>query len=196
MANNGKINPTVADRRRRSKHVSQVRQGAHKATDRCDKRMQRAKLGSNPPAKYGVGEKVLVRLSGKAKKKRHVIEARIEKRNLKLQTYKVSYISLVTGKKENKWLPVDDVTSLTFQEEKRKQKAAKLSRRKKVLHHTRFNIVMTRDDYTKVIEHQGFQVIYNPPGDGNCQFAALAHQLNALGIFRSPETMREEIVTY
>lgn len=196
VANNGKINPTVADRRRRSKHVSQVRQGAHKATDRCDKRMQRAKLRSNPPAKYGVGEKVLVRLSGKAKKKRHIIEARIEKRNLKLQTYKVSYISLVTGKKENKWLPVDDVTSLTFQEEKRKQKAAKLSRRKKVLHHTRFNIVMTRDDYTKVIEHQGFQVIYNPPGDGNCQFAALAHQLNALGIFRSPETMREEIVTY
>ena len=91
---------------------------------------------------------------------------------------------------------MDDVTSLTLQEEKRKQKATKLSRKKKVLHHTGFIIVMTRDDCTKVIEHQGFQVIYNPRGDGNCQFTVLAHQLNALGIFRSPETMREEIVTY
>lgn len=85
VANTGTVNPTVAGRRRRSRHVTQVRKDAHKATDRCDWRAQRAKLHSNPPAKYSVGEKVLVRLSGKAQKKRHVIEARVEKRNLKLQ---------------------------------------------------------------------------------------------------------------
>ena len=56
--------------------------------------------------------------------------------------------------------------------------------------------VMSHDDYTKIIEHWGFQILYNPPGDGNCQFAALAHHLNTLGIFRSPETMHEEIVDY
>lgn len=59
-------------------------------------------------------------MAGKGHKKRHVIEARIEKRNLKLQTYKVAYSSPVTGKNEKKWLPVDDITSLTLQEEKRK----------------------------------------------------------------------------
>ena len=48
----------------------------------------------------------------------------------------------------------------------------------------------------KIIEDQGFDIDYNPPGDGSCQFAAVAHQLSALGIFRSPETMREEIVSY
>jgi len=39
-------------------------------------------------------------------------------------------------------------------------------------------------------------ILLNPPEDGNCQFAALAHQLNTLGIFRSPETKRKEIVDY
>ena len=39
-------------------------------------------------------------------------------------------------------------------------------------------------------------VVYNPPGDGNCQFAALSHQVRKLGILRSPETTRKEIVAY
>ena len=48
----------------------------------------------------------------------------------------------------------------------------------------------------KVIEEQGFDIQYNLPGDGSCQFAALANQLSASGIFRSAETMHEEIVRY
>ena len=36
------------------------------------------------------------------------------------------------GKKEKKWVPVDDVTSITLQREKQKQKVAKLSKRKKI----------------------------------------------------------------
>ena len=55
---------------------------------------------------------------------------------------------------------------------------------------------METDEYKKIIEDQGFDIDYNPPGDGSCQFAAGAHKLSALGIFRSPETMREEIVSY
>ena len=38
--------------------------------------------------------------------------------------------------------------------------------------------------------------MYNPPGDGNCQFGALCFWLNRLGIHRSPDTVREEIVKY
>ena len=90
---------------------------------------------------------------------------------------------------------MDDIT---LREEKRKQKAAKLSKQEKGLHRAKFNFVMGHEDYSKIIEHHGFQVIYmyNPPGNGNCQFAAVVHQLNTLGIFRSPETMRDEIVDY
>lgn len=39
-------------------------------------------------------------------------------------------------------------------------------------------------------------ITYNPPGNGICQFAALAHQLSGLRIFRSPETSRDEKVEY
>ena len=58
-------------------------------------------------------------------------EGRIEKRKIKLHNYKVSYTSPLTGKKERKWVSVDDVTSLTLEQEKRKQKCAKLSKKKK-----------------------------------------------------------------
>ena len=39
-------------------------------------------------------------------------------------------------------------------------------------------------------------LMYNPPGDGNCQFGALCFWLNRLGIHRSAETVREEIIKY
>ena len=53
---------------------------------------------------------------------------------------------------------------------------------------------MRRDDYAKAIEDQGFKLVYNPPGDGNFQFATLSHQPKGPGILRSPETTRKEIV--
>ena len=34
---------------------------------------------------------------------------------------------------------------------------------------------------------QGFKLLYNPPGGGNCQFAVLLHQAKRMGILRSPE---------
>lgn len=39
-------------------------------------------------------------------------------------------------------------------------------------------------------------ITYNPPGNGICQFAGLAHLLSGLGIFGSPETSRDEKVEY
>ena len=53
-----------------------------------------------------------------------------------------------------------------------------------------------RDDHAKAIEDQGFKLLYNPPEGGNCQFAALLHQAKRMGILRSPEIMRKEIIEY
>ena len=44
--------------------------------------------------------------------------------------------------------------------------------------------------------HMSITLMHNPPGDGNCQFGALCFWLNRLGIHRSPEKVREEIVEY
>ena len=96
-----------------------------------------------------------IRLRGKPSNKRHVTEGRIEKRKIKLHTYKVSYTSPLSGKEERKWVTVDDITSLTLEREKQKQKCAKLSKKKKIDHYKKDYIPMRRDDYAKAIEAQG-----------------------------------------
>ena len=42
---------------------------------------------------------------------------------------------------------------------------------------------------------QGY-VVYDPPGDGNCQFSALCFALTNIGLHWSPETLRWEVVQY
>ena len=79
-----------------------------------------------------------IRLRRKPLNKRHVTEGRIEKRKIKLHNYEVSYASPLTGKKERKWVSVDDVTSLTLEQEKRKQKCAKLSKKKKIDYYKKY----------------------------------------------------------
>ena len=55
----------------------------------------------------------------------------MEKRNLKGQSYKVSFVSPLNGKMVKKWLMVDDITSLMLKGEKLKQMAARLTKQKK-----------------------------------------------------------------
>ena len=73
---------------------------------------------------------------------------------------------------------------------------ARLSKKQKESHRAKFLIPVEKEDYGKIIEDQGFVITYNPPGNGGCQFAALTYQLSGLGILRSPETLRDEIVEY
>ena len=113
----GRARPTKNDRYRRSRQALKLRNWAKKATSRCDKRMQRKQLRLNPPLVYNSGEKVYIRLRGKPSNKQHVTEGRIEKRKIKLYTYKVSYTSPLSGKEERKWVSVNDITSLTLERE-------------------------------------------------------------------------------
>ena len=79
-----------------------------------------ARLRLNLPSAYSIGEKMYIRLRGKPSNKRHVTEGCIVKRKVKLNTYRVSYTSPLSGKEERKWVSVDDVTSLTLEREKQK----------------------------------------------------------------------------
>ena len=111
----GRVRPTKNDRNRRSRQALKLRNRAKKATCRCEKRMQRTQLRLNPPSVYSCGEKVYIRLRGKPSNKQHVTEGRIEKRKIKLHTYKVSYTSPLSGKEERKWVSVNDITSLKLE---------------------------------------------------------------------------------
>lgn len=55
---------------------------------------------------------------------------------------------------------------------------------------------ISKQDYKREIENQGYKIMFNPPGDGSCQFSVLAHQLNSIGIYRSPKSLRDEIMRY
>ena len=89
-----------------------------------------------------------------------------------------------------------DITSRTLRGEKWKQKAAKIDKQKRKIHREKLLIPMESDDYLKIIEDQGYELVHNPAGNGNCQFAALAYHLCLLGISRSAETLRKEIRRY
>jgi len=99
---------------------------------------------------------------------------------------------------------VEDITGLTLAEENNKKEIAK---RKKAaatkkskgknsavlsFHHTS----LTTSEIYEEFQNQGYKVTYNPPGNGNCQFAAVAHHLQNIGILRSPETLRDEVCKY
>jgi hypothetical protein len=188
------------DRKHRFRYAKDVRKVAYAATERCHRRMVNAHLKSNPPSRYRIGEKVHVRLAkkgiSKSSRKQQVVEGLVEKRNLKQYSYKVSFISPSSGRRERRWFSVVDITSLTLREEKLKQKAAKIDKQKRTIHREKLLILMESDDYLKIIEDQGYELVHNPPGNGNCQFAALAYQLRLLGISRSAETLRKKILRY
>ena len=103
-------------------------------------------------------------------------------------------------------MSVEDITSLTARKEKRKRAAArrhlthsnqdKQKDTKKSDHRKKFRIVMTRQEHYQPFLDQGYEVSFNPGDDGNCQFAALSWFLRHLGILRSEETLRKEIVDY
>ena len=57
-------------------------------------------------------------------------------------------------------------------------------------------IPLTREDHLYAITNQGYAIIYDPPGNGDCQFAALTYLLQRIGIHRSPGTLRAEVVRY
>ena len=85
-----------------------------------------------------------------------------------------------------------DITSLTKAKEAERQK-----RRQPVggSHRNKYYIPQTLDDRLAAITSQGFRVVFNPAGDGNCQFSAMAFVLQNIGIHRSVERLREEVVS-
>ena len=57
-------------------------------------------------------------------------------------------------------------------------------------------IPLTKEDLLAAFFEQGYSVSFDPPGDGNCQFHAIAHALNRYGIYRSTQSLRADIVRH
>ena len=85
------------------------------------------------------------------------------------------------------------MTALTTQSQASKRTQRKLKEHRK-------KIAIQLQPYDRFIDRDfsdvGLSLLSNPPGNGNCQFEALCFWLSHLGIFRSAETIREEVVQY
>ena len=52
------------------------------------------------------------------------------------------------------------------------------------------------DDRLQRLTDQGCDVVYDPPGDGNFQFSALAFVLPYANICKSAQTLRNDVIKY
>ena len=203
--------PKDNDFTKQSDQTTRIRAKAKEADQVWDERYIQRKMKNNPPSKYSVGETVLIRFpfskkSRTAPKRRFVLEGKIIKRNLRIAKYKISFENPKTKSHKCTWVSVEDITSLTVEKEKRRKGLAKerlknkgknLNKKKRQSsHRKKYYIPLERNDQHDAFRDQGFAISFNPAGDGNCQFAAVAHALQDVGIYRSNETLRREVVQY
>jgi len=188
----------MAHTRKRQKRARKVRKIASLATKRCAARMVKTHFRNKCPSVYRKGENVLLRCppGGKSRvpKRISIVEARIIDRNMKTGRYKVGL--------EEKWANVDDITSTTVLQEERRQKCSKdiyLLTEKKSKHKRKYFIPFKHNDRLEsfdMFDDGSVKIAFDPPGDGNCQFSAIAHQFSGYGIHRSPDALRSEEVQH
>lgn len=166
---------------------TQWRSAAAAADRRVAARTVKRNMAKHPPSVYKLNEKVLVRVKvkGKTKSSIRVVESKILDRNLRLARYKI----WIPDSGSTQWVSVTEIASLT-----RKRETKKRMRMQKSLHKTKYYLPLEEPDFVNGFREMGFTVPYNPIGNGDCQFAAVSHELRKLGIERSSDTLRTEIV--
>ena len=172
------------------------RNAAKKADERMTKLTLEKHARKNIYKTYSPGEKVFGRIGKKGGKfvKRHKSLAGIVEKRYQDDTYLVKYKLLNSDDSTKAKFMVEDISDFP----KNKNVNAKENEKKKErkAYQKSLRIPKTRNDLIDEIKDQGCIVTYDPPGDGNCQFSALCDSLLNFGIFRSPQTLREEIVNY
>ena len=124
------------------------------------------------------------------------------KKSTKSDMYKIRFITPDSSKKTDQWFSVENLTALSTQSQVSKRtRQSKRDNQRKLKEH-RKKIAIQLQPYDRFIDSDrdfgdvGLSLLYTPPGNGNCQFEALCFWLSHLGIFRSAETISEEVVKY
>lgn len=198
--------PTQNDLNHHSRSIKRLRKRASVYSKRLNYRMMKRHKKLHKAVSYKPKERVLVRYrAGKGassigSRKRYVIQGTVIKKSTKSDMYKIRFITPDSSKKTDQWFSVENLTALSTQSQvsKRTRQSKRDNQRKLQEHRKKFAILLQPCD--KFIDRDfgdvGLSLLYNPPGNGNCQFEALCFWLSHLGIFRSAETIREEVVQY
>ena len=202
-----------------------IRRKASLASKRCGDRMKTVK-GNFCCSIYKPGEKVLVKYPFQVRvpKRRSVVIAKILKRNKSFSKYQVTYTD-PNGITKKTWVSVENITSLTVEEEKIRREKSKtyfLEKRQRENHRRKYYITLSsvedaeeetdKDECERYHETNtcsgeknktddtifipGVRITFNPTNYGNCQFDALAHQLNSLGLYRTGDQLRQSAIMH
>ena len=110
----------------------------------------------------------------------------------KNDVYKLKFTSPVSQVWKSEWFSVEDIADF-----KKKLKGNKhgLKKRKKQ-YQICLLIPLTKENRLAEFFEQGYGVSSDSPGDGNCQFHAMAHTLSRYGIYRSTQSLRANIARH
>ena len=182
------------------KKVKKIRRRANLYSQKLNDRMVKSHKRRHNAETFKVKEHVLVRYKPQRgcklpPKRRFVVKGTIVKKSKKNpDSYKVKFMPPNCSEHKEKWFSVEDMASIrkrhSGSKSKEKQKVKEL-RKRLYIPLTACDRFLDRD-----FPNMDLSLMYNPPGDGNCQFGALCFWLSLLGIHRSAETVREEIVKY
>ena len=130
VSSTARISPRPCDFRSNGECIPKIRSKAKVFNNVWDKRYIKRRVKGNAPSVYKVGEWVLIRFpfSGRTcgvLKKGFVVDGMIIKRNVLLGKYKITYKSPTPHKSCCDWVSVEDMTSATAVEEKRKRAATR-----------------------------------------------------------------------
>ena len=131
-------------------------------------------------------EEVLIRYGKKNGKKtpkqRFVILGEVIKVGKNEDMYKIKFTSPVSQVSKSEWSSVKDIADF---KKKLKDNKHDLKRRKQQYQKCLLIPLTTEDRLTAFLTAFDYSVQFDPPGEGNCQFYAIAHALSRYGIYIS-----------
>ena len=175
----------------RFKRIKKIRSKAAENIKRLDKRMVYKHKKRHKTIEYIYNDKVLIRMRNGGKrshpKKRFVVEGTILKKGKHSDNYKVLLIPPGQTNFTEQWVSIEDIASA-------KHTNKTNSCRKP--HRSKYLIPLIGEAQLEAFKDQDYTIAYNPSGDGDCQFSALSYFLQRIGVYRSANIIRREIVQY
>ncbi|CAC5391451.1 unnamed protein product [Mytilus coruscus] len=149
---------------------------------------------------YEVGQQVLVRYrtrnNNRVPNKAWALLGTVIKAEKRNHKYQVSFVPPYSKCNKKQWFYVSDITGSSLSGGKNSSNPEQRQKKHSNYKSPYYMILTPKDKTYNLISDFRLTVAFNPPGDGNCQFAAISHQLQRLGIYRSAETLRREVITY
>ncbi|CAC5421429.1 unnamed protein product [Mytilus coruscus] len=181
-------------------HVKHNRNLAQKATRHCNDRKNKAWMKKSKTPIYEVGQQVLVRYrtrnNNRVPNKAWALLGTVIKAEKRNHKYQVSFVPPYSKCNKKQWFYVSDITGSSLSGGKNSSNPDQRQKKHSNYKSPYYMILTPKDKTYNLISDFRLTVAFNPPGDGNCQFAAISHQLQILGIYRSAEPLRREVITY